>query len=68
MGSTGLEPAKLDKQLKYANSLGIPLVAIIGPDESAKRLVKLKNLITGEQTDVEENELVKVILSIVEPK
>lgn len=62
------EPAKLDKQLKYANSLSIPLVVIIGPDETAKRWVKLKNLITGEQTNVEENELVKVILSIIESK
>jgi histidyl-tRNA synthetase len=43
------EPAKLDKQLKYANAIGAPLAVIIGPDEAAKGIVTLKDLTTREQ-------------------
>ncbi|MCL4440180.1 MAG: His/Gly/Thr/Pro-type tRNA ligase C-terminal domain-containing protein [Firmicutes bacterium] len=40
-----VEPgAKLDKQLKYADQQKIPFAVIIGPDESAKNTVTLKNL------------------------
>ncbi len=40
---------KLDKQLKYANKLGIPKVIIIGNDEVAKKQYSLKDMVTGEQ-------------------
>ena len=36
--------AKLDKQLKYADRKGIPHVVIIGPEETAKNVVTLKNM------------------------
>ncbi|MFA9288543.1 MAG: histidine--tRNA ligase [Weeksellaceae bacterium] len=35
---------KLDVQLKYANAKGIPYVVVIGPDEAAKVVVKLKDM------------------------
>lgn len=43
------EETKLEKQLKYANKKNIPYVIIIGPEEAAKNLMKLKNMKTGEQ-------------------
>ena len=50
--------AKLDKQLKYANAKGIPYVAIIGPEEAAQNEVKVKNMATGEQKCLPEQELI----------
>ena len=38
------ESEKLDKQLKYADKKEIPFVIFIGPEEAAKKLVKLKNM------------------------
>lgn len=49
--------AKLDKQLKYANQKGIPYVVIIGPEEAEKGVVRLKNMQTGEQKEVEVSKL-----------
>lgn len=43
---------KLGKQFKYADSLGIKYVAVIGPDEAARNEVTLKNLTTGEQKTI----------------
>jgi histidyl-tRNA synthetase len=56
--STEVYPAldKLPKQFAFASKLGIPFVAIIGPDEQAKGVVTLKNMANGEQkTDTLEN-------------
>jgi histidyl-tRNA synthetase len=43
---------KLDKQIKYADRNGIPYIIIIGSEEVAKNIVKVKNLKTGEQKEV----------------
>jgi histidyl-tRNA synthetase len=43
------ENAKIEKQLKYADSKQIPFVAIIGPDEAKNNTVTLKNMQTREQ-------------------
>jgi histidyl-tRNA synthetase len=40
---------KLARQLKYADRLGIPLVAILGPDELQEQALTLKDLRTGQQ-------------------
>ena len=50
---------KLEKQLKYADSKKIPYAAILGPQEAKEGTVALKNLSTGEQIKLKENELVK---------
>ncbi len=42
--------AKLDKQLKYADKLGIPYVLVLGADEIARDVVTLKNLATRQQS------------------
>jgi histidyl-tRNA synthetase len=46
------EPDKLGKQLKYASSLGIPFVAVVGDDERAAGTVTVKDLRSGEQVTV----------------
>ena len=46
------EAAKLPKQFKYADRLGIRLAAVIGPDEAAQGLVTLKNLADGSQVTI----------------
>lgn len=43
------ESARMGKQLKYADRYGIPLVAIIGPDEDAANTVTLKDMRSGDQ-------------------
>ena len=47
-----LEPAKLDKQLKYADRAGIPFVVLLGPDEKAKGTVIVKDLAAKTQHEV----------------
>jgi histidyl-tRNA synthetase len=44
------EPAKMKKQMKYADSLGVPFVGIVGEQEIKQGGVMLKNMITGEQS------------------
>ncbi len=46
------DQAKLEKQLKYADKKGIKYVIIVGPEELSKNLIKLKNLLTGEQKEL----------------
>jgi len=52
---------KLDKQLKYANKKGIPYVIIIGPEEVEKNIIKLKDMKTGEQKILSQEELLKFL-------
>ncbi len=43
------EPAKLPKQLKFADKMGIRLAVILGPDEIQTGNVIIKDLKTTEQ-------------------
>ena len=43
------EPAKMKKQMSYADSKNIPYVAIVGETEMNENKVMLKNMRTGEQ-------------------
>jgi histidyl-tRNA synthetase len=47
------EADKLGKQFKYASSVGVPFVAVIGEDEQAKGVVGVKDMKTGEQREIE---------------
>jgi histidyl-tRNA synthetase len=40
---------KLAKQIKYADSIGVPYVCVLGESEIADGTVTLKNMKTGEQ-------------------
>ncbi|WP_142683789.1 histidine--tRNA ligase [Chitinophaga polysaccharea] len=52
------EPAKMDKQMKYADKRAIPYVIILGESELQENLVSVKNLTTGQQEKVSGAELI----------
>ncbi len=52
-----LEPAKLDKQLKYADKSGVPLAILFGSTEAAAGTVLVKNLARKEQHEVKRADL-----------
>jgi histidyl-tRNA synthetase len=47
-----MEDKGLGKQFNYADKKGIPLVAILGPEETAQGVVKLKRLTDGQEVSV----------------
>ncbi|WP_431213707.1 His/Gly/Thr/Pro-type tRNA ligase C-terminal domain-containing protein [Puia sp. P3] len=51
------EQAKFDKQFKYAEKKGIKYVVIVGGEELAGRTCKLKDLSTGQQSELGWEEL-----------
>ncbi|HEX9974861.1 MAG TPA: His/Gly/Thr/Pro-type tRNA ligase C-terminal domain-containing protein, partial [bacterium] len=53
----------LKKQFKYADKKGIPYVVILGPDEVARKEVSLKNLKTGEQSNMTLEKLIDILLN-----
>ena len=55
------EPAKMKKQMGYADAKHIPFVAIIGGDEMAAQKMMLKNMTTGEQQQVDTEECIRLI-------
>ncbi|RDV16595.1 histidine--tRNA ligase [Pontibacter diazotrophicus] len=46
------EPAKLKKQMGYADQKSIPYVILIGSEEMASGKLKLRNMVLGEQQDL----------------
>jgi histidyl-tRNA synthetase len=57
------EADKLGKQIKYADSIGIPFVCVLGESELAENKVTLKNMKTGEQTSVSRKQSVKQFMT-----
>ncbi len=49
----------IKSQFKYADKIGAEFVAVIGSDEYAKGVVKLKNMATGENEELEFSEVVE---------
>jgi histidyl-tRNA synthetase len=45
--------AKMKKQMKYANDRGVLFVALVGEEEIEKGTVQLKDMITGDQEEIE---------------
>lgn len=58
---TYFEPIALRQQIGYANAKGIPVIAIIGPDEAAQGQVTVRNLSTKQQQTVASAEAAEVI-------
>lgn len=56
----GFEAKSLKSQMRRANKLGYAKAAILGEDELAKNVVTLKDLVTGEQSEVPFEELCKI--------
>jgi histidyl-tRNA synthetase len=52
---------KMNKQMKYANSRGFQYVAILGDNELENGVISVKNMITGEQSDMELNQLIELL-------
>lgn len=53
---------KIGKQFKYASDKNIPLVALIGEDELIKNTITLKNMSTGKQETIPQNEILRFVL------
>ncbi len=57
----GLEVDGLGKQLKYAAAKAIPFAVIIGPDEAAQNQATVRDLMSGEQTVIAQNEIATLL-------
>lgn len=55
------EPAKLDKQLKYADKKNIKFAVLIGPEEAKKGEATVKNLKTGKQEKIKQSKLINYL-------
>jgi len=55
------EPAKLDRQLKYADAAGVRFALLQGPDELEKGSVTVRDLGTRTQTSVARGEAVEAV-------
>ncbi|MBL8089052.1 MAG: histidine--tRNA ligase [Anaerolineales bacterium] len=59
------EPAKLQKQFKFADKMKVKLALVLGPDEEAQGVVVVKNLGNGEQVQVKKEALVESVKGIL---
>ena len=61
--STELYPenSKMKKQMGYADTKGIPFVAIVGGDEMVSGKITLKDMSSGEQKQVTIDELIDIV-------
>jgi histidyl-tRNA synthetase len=57
------EAAKMKKQLEYASRKNIPFTAIIGEKEMSDGTIQLKNMATGEQQEMTEEEVKKILVN-----
>jgi histidyl-tRNA synthetase len=59
------EPAKLQKQFKFADKMKVRVALTVGPDEAANARVSVKNLVNGEQAAVKREAVVDLIQKIL---
>jgi len=59
------EPAKLQKQFKFADKMKARIVLTVGPDEAANGQVAVKNLVNGEQVTVQREAVIGVVQKIL---
>ena len=57
---------RLQKQFRYADRQGIPLVVIVGPDEFSNGTVTVKDLISGQQETISRDKMVQYIKIFLE--
>ena len=60
------DSVKMKKQMNYANTLGVPYVALIGESEMQAGLVTLKNMQSGEQSQLTVEEVIKTLKNTTE--
>jgi Histidyl-tRNA synthetase len=59
------EAAKIGKQFKYADRVGVRYVIVAGPDERDAKIFQVKDLQSGEQNIVPINEAVSVLQKMI---
>lgn len=59
------DPSRLRKQLDVCNRRGIPVAIILGPDEINSGRVTVKNMVTGQQSVVDSDQLAVTITDIL---
>jgi len=59
------EPAKLQKQFKFADKIRMKVVLVLGPDEAEKGQVVVKNLSNGEQVQVAREALAQAVKGLL---
>jgi histidyl-tRNA synthetase len=60
------EVSKLPKQFKFADRIGVRVVAVIGPDEAANNQVTIKDLVNGTQQTIERRTVDSEIMKLLE--
>ncbi len=60
------EPAKLQKQFKFADNMKIKIALTIGPDEAANDSVAVKNLANGEQVTIKREAVFDVVKKLMD--
>lgn len=55
------EASKIGKQMKFANAQGIKFVVFMGDEEKSKNVVKVKNMVTGEQAEMAPGEVTSYV-------
>jgi histidyl-tRNA synthetase len=59
------QAAKLGKQFKFANKIGVDYVIVAGPDEKEKNILQVKDMQSGEQESVELEKAVSSIKGMI---
>ena len=59
------EPAKLQKQFKYADKMKMKVALVLGPDEAENGQVVVKNLLNSEQVQVRREALVQAVKGLL---
>ncbi len=59
------EPDKFGKQMKYADQIKVPFVAVLGESEIAERKVTIKNMRTGEQESISRKAVGRSLMGLV---
>jgi histidyl-tRNA synthetase len=60
------EAARLQKQFKYTDRMGIPLAVVLGPNELDTGMVAIKDLKTGDQQSLPRENAARVIADMLE--
>ena len=60
------EVSKLPKQFKFADRIGVRVVAVIGPDESANNQVTIKDLMNATQQTINRMTVASEIMKLLE--
>ncbi len=59
------DAVKLDRQMKYANAQSIPVAVIVGPDEVVQNKATVRDLRSGAQQIVAQDQIVEAVKSLL---